>query len=41
LRRFPLFSTHSLYPQMLMITPLSNPITTLNAISEMIEYSPR
>jgi hypothetical protein len=24
---------------MLMITPLSNPMTTLNAISEMIEYS--
>jgi hypothetical protein len=24
---------------MLMITPLSNPMTTLNAILEMIEYS--
>jgi hypothetical protein len=24
---------------MLMINPLSNPMTTLNAISEMIEYS--
>jgi hypothetical protein len=35
----PLFSAHSLYPGMLMITPLSTPMTTLNAISEMIEYS--